>query len=188
MNTPRIVIRETTADDFDRIMDVEKRAFGYDKEAKLVAELLNDATANPILSLLAFDGDNAIGHILFTRATFQNQNTSPLMHILAPLAVVPEYQRQGIGGQLIRTGLNILQQWGSELVFVLGHKKYYPNYGFIPHATHAGYLPPYPMPEEYSEYWMYQSLSSHDMTQKGTVRCSDILNQPQHWRDDENDR
>lgn len=183
-----IVIKETTPNDFDAIMDVEKRAFGYDKEAQLVAELLQDSSANPLLSLLAFTGDNAIGHILFTRATFQEQETSPLMHILAPLAVVPDYQRQGVGGQLIRTGLQILQQRGTKLVFVLGHKEYYPHYGFIPHAAHVGYQPPYPMPEEYSEYWMYQSLVDELITNKGTVKCSDTLNQPQHWRDDESDR
>lgn len=188
MKNNNIVIRETRADDVEHIMDVERRAFGYDKEACLVAELLDDASAKPILSLLAFDGDKAIGHILFTKATFQEQENSPLMHILAPLAVVPEYQREGVGGRLIETGLEILQQWGSKRVFVLGHKEYYPKYGFVPHAAHFGYLPPYAMPEENSEYWMYQSLSSNSVMEKGTIKCSDTLNQPQHWRNDESDR
>ena len=60
-------IRETAAADFDMIMEVEKQAFGYDKEARLVAQLLNDETAKPFVSLLAFDKEEAIGHILFTR-------------------------------------------------------------------------------------------------------------------------
>ena len=48
-------------------MTVEEQAFGYDKEAKLTAALLKDKTAEPILSLLAYHNNLAIGHILFTR-------------------------------------------------------------------------------------------------------------------------
>ena len=75
-----------------------------------------------------------------------------MMHILAPLAVKPVYQRRGIGGMLIKEGLHLLQAMGSEVVFVLGHKEYYPRYGFATHAAHLGYLPPYPMPKESEVY------------------------------------
>ncbi|MFA5228707.1 MAG: N-acetyltransferase, partial [Candidatus Paceibacterota bacterium] len=95
-----IQIRETNTNDFNDIMTVEKQAFGYDKEAQLVADLLADKTAEPMVSLLAFYQNEAVGHILFTRTYFDNQETQPMMHILAPLAVKPEYQRQGIGGML----------------------------------------------------------------------------------------
>lgn len=184
-----IQIRETNADDFDHIMTVETQAFGYDKEAQLVAKLLADETAAPIVSLLAFYNDEAIGHILFTRAYFDNQDMQPLMHILAPLAVKPEYQRQGIGGMLIRAGIEELRAKGSNLVFVLGHKEYYPKYGFIPGAAQAGYPAPYPIPEEYSDYWMVQPIPPKGFeVGKGKIRCSDELNKPEHWRDDEEDR
>lgn len=180
-------IRETTAEDFNDIMDVEKQAFGYDKEAKLVAELLADKSAEPILSLLAFDNDRAIGHILFTRAYFEAEQEQPMMHILAPLAVKPEYQRQGIGGLLIKEGLRLLQERGSNLIFVLGHKEYYPKYGFIPHAARLGYPAPYLIPE--GEYWMVQPTSPVGFEiGKGKIRCSDVLNRPEHWRDEESDR
>ena len=85
-----------------------------------------------------------------------------MMHILAPLAVKPEYQRQGIGGMLIKAGIEKLQEKGSNLVFVLGHKEYYPKYGFIPDANHLGYPAPYPILEEYSDYWMVQPISQKD--------------------------
>lgn len=184
-----ILIRETYSADFEDIMDVEKQAFGYDKEAKLVAKLLTDTTAEPMLSLLAFHKDKAIGHILFTRAYFEGHEEEHIIHILAPLAVKPEYQRQGIGGLLIKEGLDILQKRGSNLVFVLGHKEYYPRYGFTPHATHLGYPAPHPIPEEYSEYWMVQAIGSKGFeVGKGKIRCSDELNKPEHWRDDESDR
>ncbi|MDR2956289.1 MAG: N-acetyltransferase [Prevotella sp.] len=189
MKTEDILVRETTISDFEDIMEVEKLAFGYNKEAKLVAELLEDNTAGPIVSLLAFHQNNAVGHILFTRAYFDEDKEQPMMHILAPLAVKPEYQRRGIGGMLIKAGIQKLQAKGSNLVFVLGHKDYYPRYSFIPHASHLGYPAPYPIPEEYSDCWMVQEISKKGFEiGKGKIRCSDVLNKPEHWRDEESDR
>jgi putative acetyltransferase len=184
-----IQIRETNTDDFNEIMTVERQAFGYDKEAKLVAELLADKTAEPVVSLLAFYQDEAIGHILFTRAYFDSPRAQPMMHILAPLAVKPEYQRQGIGGMLIRAGIKKLQEKTSNLVFVLGHKEYYPKYGFIPNALSLGYPAPYPILEEYSDCWMVQELNPIGFeVGKGKIKCSDELNKPEHWRNDEADK
>ena len=95
--------------DTNDILHVETRAFGYSKEARLVADLLNDESACPTLSLLARHNGKAVGHILFTRATFKGEPDSPMMHILAPLAVVPEYQGAGVGGGLIRHGIEQLK-------------------------------------------------------------------------------
>lgn len=108
-------------------MTVEKQAFGYDKEAQLVADLLADKTAKPMVSLLAFYKGEAVGHILFTRAYFDGQGAQQMMHILAPLAVKPEYQRQGIGGMLIRAGIERLQEKGSCLVLYWGIKNIIQN-------------------------------------------------------------
>ena len=189
INSIDIQIRETNTNDFDSIMTVEKQAFGYDKEAQLVADLLADKTAEPMVSLLAFYKGEAVGHILFTRAYFDGQGAQQMMHILAPLAVKPEYQRQGIGGMLIRAGIERLQEKGSCLVFVLGHKEYYPKYGFIPDAASLGYPTPYPILEQFSDYWMVQAISPKGFdVDKGKIRCSDELNKPEHWRDDESDR
>lgn len=189
MNLNYIQIRETKTEDFNDIMQVETLAFGYDKEARLVAELLNDKTAEPLLSLLAFYKEEAIGHILFTRAYLEGQNEQPLIHILAPLAVKPDYQKKGVGGMLINEGIRLLREMGSLLVFVLGHKEYYPKFGFLPDAKHLGFQAPYPIPDEYSDYWMVQSLTGNvSGLKKGKVRCSDILNRPEHWRDEESDR
>jgi len=189
INLNDIQIRETNTDDFNDIMIVEKQAFGYDKEAKLVADLLADKSAEPMVSLLAFHKDEAIGHILFTRAYFDNQEIQPMMHILAPLAVKPKYQRQGIGGMLIKVGIDKLREMGSNLVLVLGHKEYYPIYGFIPHAAKLGYPAPYPILEEYGDCWMVQAISPDGFeVGKGKIKCCYELNKPEHWRDDESDR
>ena len=185
VNIDNIEIRETGKDDFEDIMMVEERAFGYDKEAKLTADVLGDRTAQPLLSLLAFHGNKAVGHVLFSRAYIDEMKDSQsLFHILAPLAVIPEYQKQGVGGLLISEGLKRLKESGSEMVFVLGHVEYYPKYGFIPGAGKMGYAAPYPIPEKYANAWMVQSLKDDEFSIKhGKVFCCAELNKPEHWRE-----
>ncbi len=185
MTQINIQIRETNSKDFNDIMEVEERAFGYVKEAQLTANLLNDNTAKPILSLLAFHKKKAIGHILFTRVYLDEMDTNqPLLHILAPLAILPEFQKQGVGGLLIKEGLRRLSEMGTEMVFVLGHMEYYPKFGFIPDAKKIGFTAPYPIPDEYSNAWMVQTLNPKGFViDKGNVICSNELNKPEHWRE-----
>lgn len=181
MNVENIIIREATNADFDAVMQVEKLAFGQDAEANLVADLLSDKSAKPHLSLLAFSEDEAIGHILFTKASIKTSD-KPLMHLLAPMAVSPDFQRVGVGGLLIRTGLEILRQKGSELVFVLGHKTYYPKYGFMPDAGKLGFSAPYPIPEKDADAWMVQALSPDALRKyKGKIQVADKLMKPEYW-------
>ncbi|MCP3921409.1 MAG: N-acetyltransferase [Desulfobacterales bacterium] len=175
-------IREAKDSDINEVLSVEKLAFGYDKEAKLVSDLLGDESAKPTLSLLAFDGDKAIGHILFTKVILSGKNDTP-MSILAPLAVLPENQKQGVGGKLIEKGLEILKESGVDLVFVLGHPEYYPKFGFNP-AGELGFEAPYHIPPECAEAWMVQELRPGVIgSVKGKVQCSDELNKPEHWRE-----
>lgn len=185
MNELNIHIRASRKTDFNDILLVQSQAFGHNKEAQLTADLLHDNTAEPVLSLLAFDQQKAIGHILFTRVYINTMTTNqPLMHILAPLAIIPEYQKQGIGGALIQEGLNKLSQMGSELVFVLGHMEYYPKWGFIPDAKKMGYSAPYPIPDEFANAWMVQPLNAKEFTvEKAQVVCANTLNKPEHWRE-----
>lgn len=185
MTLKTIQIRKTTSNDFNEIMDVETQAFGSDKEAQLTAELLADSTATPYLSLLAFHNGEAIGHILFTRVYLDKmEKEQPLAHILAPLAVKPAFQKQGVGGQLIQEGLKRLQTLRSEMVFVLGHMEYYPKFGFIPDAGKIGYAAPYTIPDEFANAWMVQSINPEGFTlPKGNVICSNELNKPEHWRE-----
>lgn len=185
MKQQDIHIRITGNSDLNDIIKIETLAFGHDKEAKLTYELLNDKTARPYLSLIAFHNENAIGHILFTRAYLNNMSVQqPLIHILAPLAVIPGYQKKGIGELLIKEGLEKLREEGSEMVFVLGHMDYYPRHGFIPDAKRAGYRAPYPIPDEFVNAWMVQPLTSGGFTiPGGKVICADKLMKPEHWRE-----
>tara|TARA_R110000765_G_scaffold426037_1_gene540453 strand:- start:58 stop:387 length:330 start_codon:yes stop_codon:yes gene_type:complete len=107
-----------------------------------------------------------------------------LVRILGPLAVKPQYQSRGVGGKLIKKGLEILKEKSSELVFVLGHKKYYPKYGFIPDAGKLGFAAPYPIPTKDANAWMVQSLTPKGLEYNhGKIRCADELNKPEHWKE-----
>ena len=170
-----IEIKESSDKELNDVLRVEKDAFGYDKEANLVQDLLSDSSAKPLFSFLAFKNDSAVGHILFTSAKLEGAQHDVSISLLAPLAVIPEYQKQGVGGKLIEHGLQYLKTFGIELVFVLGHPEYYPKYGFEA---------PYPIPEEHANAWMVQELRAGVIGRvSGKIRCADMLNKPQHWRE-----
>ena len=78
--------------------------------AALVHELFDDTTAAPILSLVAVENERIIGHVLFTKATLRQTPENISARILAPLAVVPDAQKKGIGGMLIEEGLDQLKK------------------------------------------------------------------------------
>ena len=176
-------IREATDLDLNEVLLVERLAFGQDKEAELVRVLLVDPSAKPFLSLLAFKDDKAVGHILFTTACLTKTQDTALISILAPLAIVPDFQKQGIGGRLIERGLKLLSKSGIDLVFVLGHPEYYSRYGFKP-AGYLGFEAPYSIPDEHADAWMVQALRPGVIgSVSGTIMCADALNKPEFWRE-----
>lgn len=107
---------------------VNQAAFGRPDEADLVDNL---RTAGAILlSLVAEVGQQIVGHLLFSRMSIETGSIPISAVALAPLAVLPDYQRRGIGGQLIRHGLSLLREQGERIVIVLGHPDYYSRFGF----------------------------------------------------------
>jgi len=170
----------------DSIMAIHVEAFGGEKGleiAELAKGLLGDNTAVPVLSLVAVKGDVPVGHIVFTKARLTGAGNVVSARILAPLAVLPDEQAQGTGGQLIEEGLRQLRESGVDLVFVLGHPEYYPRHGFVS-AGDLGYEAPYPIPEEDAEAWMVQELHpGYAGKARGEVQCCEVLDQPQHWRE-----
>jgi putative acetyltransferase len=177
-----MIIRETTDLDLNDILLVEEAAFKRETEATLTCDLFADPTAKPLLSLLAYIEDQPVGHILFTKAII---TTAPHIKasILAPLAVVPQHQKQGVGGALIKKGLQLQAQSGTEIVFVLGHPTYYPKHGFTP-AHRLGFEPTYPIPAEVADAWMVQALKPGIIgVVSGKVICCDALNRPENWRE-----
>ena len=124
-------IKGTSAEDLETILAIHKAAFGQDDEAELTSALLGDPSAHPVLSLLAYEGACAVGHILFTAVRiggFEDVSSS----ILAPLAVIPEAQKSGVGSALITAGLAYQKETHTKLGFVLGDPGYYGRFGFRP--------------------------------------------------------
>lgn len=177
-----IEIRESTADDLAAVLMVERAAFGSNEEAALVENLLNDASAAPVLSLLAFDGEAAVGHLLFTRAQLTGHEDLSVA-LLAPLAVVPSAQGTGIGGALIRHGHKLLADRGVALVFVLGHPDYYPRHGYRP-AGRLGLQAPHTIPDAHADAWMVTTPDGAAMPPvTGTVQCADAISPVEYWRE-----
>ncbi len=172
--------------DHQAIADVTAAAFGeaHGQElVELVSALASDPSGQPSLSLVATRDHNVVGHVLFTKVRIAHASRETRAAILAPLSVHPEYQDQGIGGQVIQEGLRQLQAAGVELVFVLGHPGYYPKHGFSP-AGAEGLDAPYPIAPENSAAWMVQELQPGVLGQvSGVVMCADSLNEPRHWQE-----
>jgi putative acetyltransferase len=97
-------IRETTPADINGILYVEREAFQRDSEVNITRDMLSDPSAEPRVSLLAFVENQPVGHILFTRGYIEG-NPGIGVSFLAPLAVIPKFQKQGIGGALIKEGI-----------------------------------------------------------------------------------
>jgi putative acetyltransferase len=117
-------IRKSIESDKFEIENIHTKAFGEKKGpeiAELVKNLFDDKSAMPLLSLVAVEDEKSVGHILYTKVTITQTTKSVSAKILAPLAILPDFQSKGIGAQLINEGLNLLKDSGVELVFVLGH-------------------------------------------------------------------
>ncbi|MBT3334564.1 MAG: N-acetyltransferase [Rhodospirillaceae bacterium] len=124
-----MIIRAETSDDVARVRHVVLSAFGQADEADLVAAL--QASGDVEIALVAMHGDQLVGHILFSKLA------APAGCLgLAPVSVLPEFQNQGIGGALIRDGLDIATRKGWQAVFLLGEPAYYERFGFTVAAAH----------------------------------------------------
>jgi len=142
-------IREEIPEDNFAIRKVNLEAFGQVDEADLVDRLRENC--EDLLSLVAVDDGKVYGHILFSPVTIDcslvgtaREKTCSGDHPwlgqaergevagmgLAPLAVLPDLQRKGIGSLLVRTGIDALRDRGCPFVMVLGQPGYYPRFGF----------------------------------------------------------
>lgn len=175
-------IAEVSDRELRAVLTVHHAAFGRDDEAELVRRLLDDPSARPCLSLGAYADNRLVGHVLFTRARLPNESCQAAL--LAPLAVLPQSQGQGIGGRLIGQGLRLLASRGVALVFVLGYPDYYGRHGFTA-AGLQGFDAPYPIAPQHADAWMVRPLGSELSRDcgPGTVKCAEALNRPEYWRE-----
>ena len=121
-----VSVREERAADSAAIREVVQLAFGQAQEANIVDALRANGAA--LLSLVATIADRVVGHIMYSPLTIGEVTGAGL----APMAVLPEYQRQGIGGRLIEEGTRRLRVARCPFIVVLGHAEYYPRFGFRP--------------------------------------------------------
>jgi len=139
-----IVIRSEEKKDWAAIHALNTAAFRSPAEADLVDALRRQA--HPVISLLAEDSQTVVGHIMFSPVVLPGYPELRIMG-LAPMAVLPQHQRRGIGSALVRAGLAECRKLGFGAVVVLGHPDYYPRFGFSP-ASRFGISCEYEAPEE----------------------------------------
>ena len=139
-----MLIRPEQADDFDAVLALNVAAFGSPTEARLV-DRLRDLCVD-LVSLVALDGTELVGHILFSPVTLA-QDDSLKLYGLGPMAVAPARQRQGIGSALVEHGLERCRSLGADAVVVLGHPGFYPRFGFVP-ASRFGLDSDFPAPDD----------------------------------------
>ncbi|MCX5858789.1 MAG: N-acetyltransferase [Proteobacteria bacterium] len=138
-------IREERPEDIESIHRVNEQAFGQPVEANLVDFLRRAGQA--VGSLVALETDRVVGHVLFSPVTITGENSPEKVLGLAPMAVLPELQKTGVGTLLVKTGLDQCRHLGYRAVVVLGHPDYYPRFGFVP-ASRFGLKCEYDAPDE----------------------------------------
>lgn len=126
--TSTLSIRNEIELDVPHIREVHRQAFGRDDEADLVDRLRADGSV--IASLAALDSGRVIGHILFSRLPIEGDRETLEAAALGPMAVTPDFQRNGIGALLVMRGLESLRRKEIAAVVVVGYPDYYQRFGF----------------------------------------------------------
>lgn len=161
-----IKIRQENKEDYEEVYNVVKRAFesaehSDGNEQDLVVNLRKSQNFISELSLVAIQDKRIVGYILFTKINIGEYKELAL----APLAVLPEYQKQGIGKKLIKEGHKIAKKLGYHYSIVLGSEKYYSKSGYVP-ASRYGIKAPF---EVSNENFMAIKLNDTNFKISGTV-------------------
>jgi putative acetyltransferase len=132
-------LREEFPGDRESVRDLHVRAFGDHGPsdhglvvASLVDTLRDTITPTVGLSLIAEQDGQVVGHVMFTRSLLDAPRRLVEVHVLSPLAVMPDHHRRGIGSALVRRGLKVLAERAVPLVFLEGDPGYYARFGFAP--------------------------------------------------------
>jgi len=140
-----VAILHERPEDANAIRFVLEEAFGQSIEADLVDALRRRGALT--LSLVALRENEVVGHIVFSPVTIESAESSFDAIGLGPMAVLPPYQRKGIGSQLVRIGLEQCRQAGHEIVVVLGHPDFYGRFGFVS-TKHRGIYCEFDVPDD----------------------------------------
>ena len=162
-----LIIRQENKNDYEEVYNVIKTAFetaehSDGNEQDLVVALRKSDNFIPELSLVAVIDNKIVGYILFTKIKIGKQEELAL----APLGVLPEYQKQGIGRTLIQEGNKKAKKLGYHYSVVLGSDKYYPKFGYVS-AKEYGIVAPFDVPDE---NFMAIKLNDTDIEINGIVQ------------------
>lgn len=148
----QIHIRQELSKDHKEVFSLIEKAFKNEElsdhqEQFLVERLRKSRAFVPGLSLVAEQDDTIVGHILLTRVYIKNDENNHESLALAPVSVLPEYQKRGIGGMLINAAHQKAKELDFGSIVLLGHDKYYPRFGYKPSADY-GITFPFDAPSE----------------------------------------
>ena len=152
------------------------------KEGKKLVHLIDDfiqeKNKNEIISLTAVINNEIVGFVSFSPIFF-NENINISGYILAPVAVLPRFQNQGVGTELINTGMKLLKKDNLDFLFVYGHPKYYSKFGFNKKDSKL-FIPPYKL--GYPNGWLGINLTQIKIP-KTEIKfsCIDALSSEELW-------
>lgn len=130
-----MMIRREKPKDQDAVYAVNWAAFEQPMEGDIVNTLR--AECGEALSLVAEIKERVVGHIFFSPAIIASEQGDVVGMGLAPMAVHPDHQRQGIGSALVEAGVAALEKMNCPFIIVLGHPEFYPRFGFEPAGRHG---------------------------------------------------
>jgi putative acetyltransferase len=162
-----MIIRAETPGDYPGVAHVNNAAFNEDNEALLIDLIRQTDLFVPALSLVAVEDDHVVGHVMFSYVTLETPTGEIWILDLAPLAVHPDHQNQGVGTALTEHGLELVEALGEPLVLVEGIPSYYPRFGFERASLHR--ITP-PSPKIPDEAFMVKLLPRYDPSYRGRVR------------------
>jgi predicted N-acetyltransferase YhbS len=156
-----------------QIYEVNKLAFQQENEGKLIEKIRKSENFVPELSIVAEVDNRIVGHILFSKIIIIGNSDYESL-ALAPMAVIPEFQRRGIGSELIKIGMEKAKELGFDSIIVIGHKEYYPKFGFQ-RASRWDIKCPFEVPDD---VFMAIELTEKALEGKaGTVKYPDEFNE-----------
>ena len=168
-----VTIRREQPNDVAAVRAINESAFGQPAEATIVDAIR--AACPDAVSLVAADGNQVVGHILFSPVFVAGENGSRQAMALGPMAVAPERQRQGIGSLLVQAGIDAIHQQDCPFIIVLGHPEYYPRFGFVPASSHGLRCQWEGVPDEVFMVMILDEAASAGVS--GTIRYRDEFEQ-----------
>lgn len=170
-----IKIRKEEKKDYNQVYEINRLAFKQENESKLIEKIRKGENFIPELSLVADKNNEIVGHILFSKIKIIGVSTFESL-ALAPMAVIPQLQKQGIGGKLIKTGLEKAKKLGFNSVIVLGYKDFYPKFGFQK-ASKWSIKCPFNVPDE--------AFMAIELTHKALENKGGIVKYPEEFMETE---